>query len=318
MTTSTASPVSINFHGTNIPTFNVEGVVRVAMKPICDAIGISWSGQFERIKRHKVLGSCVRVIRMQVVGERQGRKLITLPLNKLNGWLFGVDASRVKPEIRERLVEYQEECFEVLSDYWQKGAAQNERFTSIDDRKPLNRAVRTLANLRSAQGESADYAGMWKLVNGYLGLAHIEDASPDQVDRAMMFVQDSIERETAKIIEGDYIGRQALPQPKAQPAIHYPMEAWPEINPQLRSDWANEIPTIYPNRRWVKARHLYGESATSPTLRLLGQLKSAGFDVGCCEAEVSAMRHHIGEGESLRRDVERMMGRSQSMAVTAY
>lgn len=311
-----ASPVSINFHGASIPTFNAEGVIRVAMKPICDAIGLGWQSQWHRIKRHPVLSK--GVVMMTTPSKGGIQKHLTLPLNKLNGWLFGVDASRVKPEIREKLVEYQEECFDALSDYWQNGGAENPRFTTIDDRKPLNRAVRTLANLRSAQGESADYGGMWKLVNGYLGLAHIEDANPAQLDRAMMFVQESIERETAKIIEGDYIGRQTLPEPEPQPAIHYPMEAWPDINPQLRRDWANEIPTIYPNRRWVKAHHLYGESAPSPTLHLLAQLKKAGFNVACCEAEISAMRHHIGEGESLRRDVERLMGRSNSMAVMAH
>lgn len=94
--------------------------------------------------------------------------------------------------------------------------------TSVEDRKPLNRAVRTLANLRSAQGEAADYAGMWKLVNGYLGVPTIEDASQEQIDRAMMFVQDSIERETHKIIEGDYLARQTLPAPAAT-VIDYPL-----------------------------------------------------------------------------------------------
>ncbi|BCB06799.1 hypothetical protein HHSLTHF2_06890 [Vreelandella venusta] len=94
--------------------------------------------------------------------------------------------------------------------------------TSVEDRKPLNRAVRTLANLRSAQGEAADYAGMWKLVNGYLGVPTIEDASQEQIDRAMMFVQDSIERETHKIIEGDYLARQTLPAPLAE-TIDYPL-----------------------------------------------------------------------------------------------
>ncbi|RUR34472.1 phage antirepressor N-terminal domain-containing protein [Vreelandella nanhaiensis] len=205
MTALTASPISINFHGTTIPTFNVKGVVRVAMKPICDGIGLQWEAQHKRIKRHPVLSKGVSIMDMPSKGGIQ--KFLTLPLNKLNGWLFGVDATRVKPEIREKLVEYQEECFDVLSDYWQKGAAENPRFTSIEDRKPLNRAVRTLANLRSAQGESADYAGMWKLINGYLGVAHIEDASPEQVDRAMVFVQDSIERESARIIEGEWLGR---------------------------------------------------------------------------------------------------------------
>ncbi|WP_422102004.1 Rha family transcriptional regulator [Vreelandella sp.] len=95
--------------------------------------------------------------------------------------------------------------------------------TSVEDRKPLNRAVRTLANLRSAQGEAADYAGMWKLVNGYLGVPTIEDASQEQIDRAMMFVQDSIERETHKIIEGDYLARQTLPAPAAD-EIDYPLD----------------------------------------------------------------------------------------------
>lgn len=94
--------------------------------------------------------------------------------------------------------------------------------TSVEDRKPLNRAVRTLANLRSAQGESADYAGMWKLVNGYLGVPTIEEASQEQIDRAMMFVQDSIERETHKIIEGDYLAKQTLPAPTAE-TIDYPL-----------------------------------------------------------------------------------------------
>ncbi|MCB8889927.1 phage antirepressor N-terminal domain-containing protein [Vreelandella malpeensis] len=320
MTALTATPVSIDFHGARIPTFNVEGVIRVAMKPICDAIGLQWEAQFKRIKRHPVLSTCMSMMDIQLPGQQQRRRFITLPLNKLNGWLFGIDTSRVKPAARERLVEYQAECFEVLNDYWQHGGAENPRFTTIDDRKPLNRAVRTLANLRSAQGESADYAGMWKLVNGYLGLAHIEDATPAQVDRAMVFVQESIERETQKIIEGDYLARQALPvepQPPAQPAIHYPMSAWPEINQQLAHDWANDLPTAYPNRHWVKARHLHGESAPSPTLRLLGQLKNAGFDVSCCEAEVLAMRHHIGQADSTRQEVERLMARTHSLPVTA-
>lgn len=217
MNTITASPVSVDFHGTAIPTFNLEGVVRVAMRPICDAIGLDWEGQRQRISRHPVLKTCACMIKAQVSGERQRRNLLTLPLNKLNGWLFGIDASRVKPAIRDKLVEYQAECFEVLSDYWQKGQAVNPRTTTtIEERRPLNRAVRTLANLRSAQGEAADYAGMWKLVNGYLGVAHIEDASETQLGQAMAFVQEQIEQEATRVIEGTWM--QAEPTMPAAPA----------------------------------------------------------------------------------------------------
>lgn len=205
MSAITAAPVTIDFHGAAIPTFNVEGVVRVAMRPICEAIGLDWDSQRHRIRRHPVLKACAVMMTAQLPGDKQRRKLLTLPLNKLNGWLFGIDTSRVKPEIRETLIAYQAECFDVLADYWQKGEASNPRFTTIDERRPLNRAVRTLANLRSARGEAADYAGMWKLVNGYLGVAHIEQASPEQVEQGMGFVQEQIEIEARRVMEGDYL-----------------------------------------------------------------------------------------------------------------
>lgn len=45
----------------------------------------------------------------------------------LNGWLFGIDASRVKPESRDRLIQYQAECFDVLANYFLQGEAINPR-----------------------------------------------------------------------------------------------------------------------------------------------------------------------------------------------
>ena len=46
-----------------------------------------------------------------------------LPLENLNGWLFSIQATRVKPEFREKLRAYQKECFQVLDAYWRTGAA---------------------------------------------------------------------------------------------------------------------------------------------------------------------------------------------------
>lgn len=45
-------------------------------------------------------------------------EMVMLPLKYLNGWLFGVDANRVKPEIKERLLDYQRECFDVLAKHF--------------------------------------------------------------------------------------------------------------------------------------------------------------------------------------------------------
>ena len=209
MTTFTASPVSINFHGTNIPTFNVEGVIRVAMKPICDAIGLSWTGQYERIKRHIVLSATVRMTRM-VAEDGKRRELVTVPLNKLNGWLFGIDATRVKPAARERLVEYQSECFDVLSDYWQKGQAVNPRTATPDERAGLRAAVTLLTTKRGLMHSAA-----YTLVHHRFNVEHIDELTPEQLPEAIEYIH-------RMTLEGEYLGKQALPAPTTE-QIDYPL-----------------------------------------------------------------------------------------------
>ena len=115
----------VAFHGHEILTINDGDTIRVAMKPICESIGIDWEAQRKRIQRHPVMSQGASI--MEVPSEGGIQQTWTLPLDMLNGWLFGVEASRVKPEIRERLVEYQRECFKVLHDYWTKGQATNPR-----------------------------------------------------------------------------------------------------------------------------------------------------------------------------------------------
>lgn len=42
--------------------------------------------------------------------------MLCLPLDMVNGFLFGINANRVKEELRDRLVQYQRECYRVLAD----------------------------------------------------------------------------------------------------------------------------------------------------------------------------------------------------------
>ena len=117
----------VPFHGHQLPTIKDGETIRVAMRPICEAIGLDWKAQYNRINRHPVLSTCVVMSTTQLPGETQSREVVTLPLDYLNGWLFGVDTSRVKPEIKDHLIEYQRECFAVLAAYWHQGVATNPR-----------------------------------------------------------------------------------------------------------------------------------------------------------------------------------------------
>ena len=115
---STLTPVE--FHGATLTVTLINGVPFVAMRPICEAIGLDWASQFTRIKRHPVLAKGVVVTTTPSAGGDQ--KAVMLPLDKLDGWLFGVSVRRVRPELRERLTQYQAECFDALARHFGSAA----------------------------------------------------------------------------------------------------------------------------------------------------------------------------------------------------
>ena len=109
--------INIQFHNQSLSAALVEGIPYVAMKPICENIGLQWEGQHQRINRHPILSSTMCMTHI-VAEDGKQREMLMLPLDYLNGWLFGVDASRVRAEIKPRLLEYQRECFKVLASHF--------------------------------------------------------------------------------------------------------------------------------------------------------------------------------------------------------
>jgi DNA-binding MarR family transcriptional regulator len=114
---------TINFQGSELLTIERGGALYVAMKPVCESIGLNWRGQYNRIKRHPVLSQGVVMMTTPSGGGNQ--ETLMLSIKNIHGWLFSIDANRVKPEIKDKLIAYQKECFDVLYDYWQnKESAQ--------------------------------------------------------------------------------------------------------------------------------------------------------------------------------------------------
>lgn len=113
----------VEFYGDELTVvrIDVEGqtLVYIPVHPICDYLGIDWSSQRQRINRDPVLERellpCVVVTTTQGQPD-QRREMMCLPLDMINGWLFGINANRVKAEIRDRLIQYQRECYRVLAD----------------------------------------------------------------------------------------------------------------------------------------------------------------------------------------------------------
>lgn len=104
---------AVSFYGDAIPVAVVGDEAYVPLRQITDYPGIKWSGQYLRVQRHEILARHVRKVAMTAADGKQYETLC-VALEYLPGCLFGVTTSRVREELRDKLVRYQEECFRVL------------------------------------------------------------------------------------------------------------------------------------------------------------------------------------------------------------
>ena len=65
-----------------------------------------------------------------MVGSADGksRALTCIPIRKVAAWLTTIEPGKIKnPEVRARVIQYQNECDDVLWQYWNDGFAINPR-----------------------------------------------------------------------------------------------------------------------------------------------------------------------------------------------
>lgn len=185
----------VPFNGQQIITAMAAGVAYVAMKPIVENLGMSWSTQQTKLMKQISKFNCVHM--NMVAADGKLRKLLCLPLKKLNGWLFSINPEKVRADIRDKLIQYQEECFSVLHDYWTKGKAENARKkTSVDDRTPLRDAVNMLVSKKHLM-----YPEAYAMIHQRFNVESIEELDASQIPQAVEYIH-------RVVLEGEFIGKQ--------------------------------------------------------------------------------------------------------------
>ncbi|MBB8904366.1 phage antirepressor Ant [Escherichia coli] len=185
----------VPFNGQQIITAMAAGVAYVAMKPIVENLGMSWSTQQTKLMKQISKFNCVHM--NMVAADGKLRKLLCLPLKKLNGWLFSINPEKVRADIRDKLIQYQEECFTVLNDYWTKGKAENARKkTSVDDRTPLRDAVNMLVSKKHLM-----YPEAYAMIHQRFNVESIEELDASQIPKAVEYIH-------RVVLEGEFIGKQ--------------------------------------------------------------------------------------------------------------
>lgn len=222
---------------------------------------------------------------MQLPGDNQRRDIICLALRKLAGWLQTISANKVRPEIREKVIQYQEECDDVLYEYWTKGEVKNPRKkTTVDERTPLRDAVNMLVSKRHMM-----YPEAYAMIHQRFNVDSIEDLEPSQIPTAIEYVH-------RVALEGEFLGKQeTLPAPKFD--VNIPLQWWIDNNPVVRSGNISFGKSLTAPSFDVTMEMLCGDNSTSAAIRLINVLEEAGFDVSAPKAEIVAMRKHLGNVE---------------------
>jgi hypothetical protein len=128
----------VDFYGDELTAVLVREAGReeiyVPVRPIADYLGLTWSSQYMRLQRDRILGEAIRgVLVTRTPGRGGGRQeMVALPLKFIPGWLFGISVNRVREELRDRILRYQRECYDALWEAFQEG-----RLTADEDFETL-------------------------------------------------------------------------------------------------------------------------------------------------------------------------------------
>ncbi|MDH0008601.1 phage antirepressor N-terminal domain-containing protein [Acinetobacter ursingii] len=176
--------IAVPFHHAELYLVEHNGQPYVPMRSIVQGIGLDWKSQFVKLKQK--FETCVVEITMQINGDDQARSHTCLLLRKLPAWLYSIHANKVKPELRDTVIMYQNECDDVLWDYWTKGQAVNPRpkRTTKDKRTALHEAIALLMT----KSKHLHFKDCYKIIHQRFEVDHLDEIPEEQLPDAVAYV----------------------------------------------------------------------------------------------------------------------------------
>ena len=121
----------VEFNGRNIITAKdeISGDVYVAMKPFVEDLGLEWKRQYRKLQSNERYG--LMYTTFETPGGKQ--EMLALNIKHLPAYLHSINPNKVRPDIRDVIIAYQDECFLAINNYWNEGIAVNPRMKIPDD-----------------------------------------------------------------------------------------------------------------------------------------------------------------------------------------
>lgn len=181
MTAMSLQQITVPFYNADLYLVEHNGQPYTPLRQIVQGMGLDWASQFTKVKQK--FATCVVEITMQILGDDQSRSHTCIPVRKLPAWLYSVNANKVKPEHRDTVIKYQEECDDVLWDYWTKGRAVNPSKSTPKDRESLRHAVSNLVSRAKI-----NFSDAYNMVLQRFDKNHIEEIPLNELGDAVEYV----------------------------------------------------------------------------------------------------------------------------------
>ncbi|ENS0776749.1 phage antirepressor N-terminal domain-containing protein [Acinetobacter baumannii] len=179
---TTLTQITVPFHNAELYLVEHDGQPYTPMKPIVEGMGMDWASQFVKLKQR----FASTIVEITIVANDGKERLMTcLPVRKLFGWLMTISPNKVKPEIRDTVIMYQQECDDVLWDYWTKGQVINHRKAISPEQQ---HALHAIVDRRAGKDRSLR-ASMWIRHNRHFGIAKYSQLLSIHFDDAKQYLE---------------------------------------------------------------------------------------------------------------------------------
>lgn len=180
------------------------------MKQIVEGMGLRWQAQHRKLTANaKQWG----IIKMVIPSVDPNNEAICLPLRKLFGWLRTISPNKVKPELKQQVEIYQNECDDVLWSHWASKSGQSapnlKTKTALPNGLTLDQcdAIKALVKARAEscpkEKQGAAAIKCWSSIKSKFGCGY-KEISPEHFTEVLSLV--------ARIeLEGEYLPKQELP-----------------------------------------------------------------------------------------------------------
>lgn len=273
------STINVPFHGAELYVVNHNGEPYTPMKPIVEGMGLDWKSQHKKISQRFSKG----MVEITIPSAGGVQAMICMALRKLAAWLNSISPNKVRPEIREKVIQYQEECDDVLYEYWTKGHVVNPRKAkkalpgkiTKEQQEAIKQLVMSRGQSLPKEKQAKAMITMWSSLKSHFGCSY-KEISEEQFTEALSLA--------ARIpLEGEFIGK----------SKHNEMSCF---------DWRMNVHNLNSACIHLDAMYRIWRDEMEPALRLLGSPVATRFcgRIADCYSVTASVKKSLEDAAGLK------------------